>query len=61
MRKLWNRILIKLGLREPLILVPKVLDAEALAKFETIGWKFANHSGRMNNKDFIVRGEIVDE
>ena len=67
MRKLINRILIKLGLREPprmwkcQILIPESYEDETMEKFDTIGWKFYNDTGRMNNKDFVVRGEIVDE
>ena len=42
MRKLINRILVRLGLREPplKILIPKFIVDEAMEKFNTIGWKW---------------------
>ncbi len=72
MRNLINRILVKLGLRKPppiyandmvQIYVPEGLGLadEEMKQFETIGWKFYGGYGRMNNQDFIVRGEIVEE
>ncbi len=57
MRILIHRILVKLGLRPEVILYRGALPEE----YEHIGWKFTSHYGLMNNKDFIVRGEIVDE
>ena len=66
MRKLINRILVRLGLRKPIDLSNTVLRlpdgwSEGLeGQFSTIGWKWYGGYGRMNNKDFIVRGEIVE-
>ena len=57
MRKLWNRILIKLGLRKPPRVGWKFYGGYGLydmSAFKDIGWKYHHHTYGMN-------GEIVDE
>ena len=67
MKRLINRLLVKLGLREPPtfrelykgpILIPETYPDEQMEKFKKIGWKFTSHYGRLTD-DFIVRGEHV--
>lgn len=53
MRNLINRLLVRLGLRKP--------KYDPLPWIGNVGWKWYGGYGRMNNKDFIVRGDIVDE
>lgn len=57
MKRLINRILIKLGLRPEVILY----RGELPEGYEKIGWTWTSGYGRIYTEDFTVRGEIVDK
>ncbi len=55
MRNLINRLLVKLGLREPL-LHPKPWRGAKPGEYENIGWTWTSGYGRIYTDDLVTRG-----